>query len=191
VERRPILQALGSALAADDPLAPADAIVMTVDAGAAGVLEVADLVRQRIAPRVAVFGAEPDATEREFRRRGVPYEDEAAIAIRQLASLGVTGVERIPTPVNGSGSEGQVLPGWCGTRGYRSIVVVTSADHARRVGRILRREVQSRGLRVLIRGARYSGFDPQTWWQTRDGARIGIVEMEKLLLDWLRHPLPS
>jgi hypothetical protein len=35
----------------------------------------------------------------------------------------------------------------------------------------------------------YSEFDPDRWWQTRDGARIGLVELQKLLLDLARHPI--
>jgi hypothetical protein len=41
---------------------------------------------------------------------------------------------------------------------------------------------------VTVRGARYSTFDPSLWWQTRAGVRTGIVELQKLLLDVVRHP---
>ena len=36
--------------------------------------------------------------------------------------------------------------------------------------------------------ARYSDFDPDRWWQTREGTRTGIIEMQKLLLDVVRYP---
>jgi hypothetical protein len=190
VGRGPILRGLGSMLASDDPVAGSDAIVVTVDSGAAGILEAADLIRAGIAPRVAVFAGPPDAVSAEFLKRGIRYEDKTVTAVRLLKTLGVAEVERIATPVNGTEAEGRVLRGWCSERSYRSVVVVTTADHARRVGRVLRREVAPPGdIRVLIRGSRYSEFDPERWWSTRDGVRIGIVEAEKLLLDFLRHPL--
>jgi hypothetical protein len=45
------------------------------------------------------------------------------------------------------------------------------------------------GTRVLVRYSRYSEFNPDTWWSTRDGVRTEIIEFEKLLLDVLSHPL--
>jgi hypothetical protein len=35
----------------------------------------------------------------------------------------------------------------------------------------------------------YSAFDPDRWWNSRDGIRTEIVESEKLLLDIVRHPI--
>jgi hypothetical protein len=85
--RRPILRAAGWALVVNDRVEPADVIVVTVEADGAGVLEAADLVHSGVATRVAVFGEPPDTmVEREFIRRGVPYENAAARSVRNLAS---------------------------------------------------------------------------------------------------------
>ena len=87
--REPILRAAGWALVVSDPVAPADIIVIALDAGGAGALEAADLVQRGIATRVAVFTDPPSEEDHEFIRRGLPYEDEAARQIRQLLTLGV------------------------------------------------------------------------------------------------------
>jgi hypothetical protein len=42
---------------------------------------------------------------------------------------------------------------------------------------------------VIVRSARYSSFDPESWWTTRDGLRTEIVEVQKLLFDIVRHPI--
>jgi hypothetical protein len=42
---------------------------------------------------------------------------------------------------------------------------------------------------VTVRAARYSSFDPDKWWTTRDGVRIEIVELQKLLLEYVLHPV--
>ena len=42
--REPVLRAAGRTLVVDDPIAPADMIVVSLDSGGAGVLEAADLV---------------------------------------------------------------------------------------------------------------------------------------------------
>ncbi len=186
---QPILRAAGWALVVEEPLAPADIIVITLDSGGAGVLEAADLVRRGIATRVAVFADPPSGEDHEFIRRGLPYEDAAARSIRQLAMLGVTAVERIPRADAGTGAEGQVLPAWCDQHGFGSIVLVSTADHTRRLRRVMDRSMKGHQTRITIRRSRYSTFDPDRWWETRDGIRIAIIEFQKLTLDLIMHPL--
>lgn len=187
--RHSLLSAAGRALVSEDPVERVDAIVIAVDADGAGVLEAADLVHQGIATRVAVFADPPSATDRELLRRGVRYHDEAAFSAEQLGALGVRAIEVIPRSVAGTNDEGAALPSWCSARGYHSVLLVTTADHSRRARRILQRDMQRSGVRVSVRASRYSRFDPNSWWQTRSGIRIELVEMEKLLLEVLAHPL--
>jgi hypothetical protein len=182
------LRAAGWALVVDEPIGPADVIVVSADSDGAGVLEAVDLVRTGITSRVAVFADPPDAVDREFIRRGVPYEDRAARSIRQLRSLGVTTIEEIPR-AGGTEAEGRVLPGWCDQHGFRSVVVVSSRDHSRRLRRLLDRAMHGHPTRVMVRSTRHSIFDPDRWWKTRDGVRTEIIELQKLLLDVVRHPL--
>jgi hypothetical protein len=70
------------------PVATADIIVVAIDADGAGALEAADLVHHGVSTQVAVFDDPPSSVDREFLRRGLPYEDRAAISTRQLHSLG-------------------------------------------------------------------------------------------------------
>jgi len=175
-------------LVSDDPVRPADAIVIAIDAGGAGVLEAADLVHDGIASHVALFADPPVEVDREFIRRGVAYEDGADRDARRLRALNVASVEQIPRRVAGTEDEGLVLPDWCDRHHLRTVVVVTSADHSRRLRRVLRRAMKGRRITVIVRRARYSEFDPDCWWRSRAGIRTEIVEFEKLLLDVARHP---
>lgn len=186
--RTPILQVAGHALASDDPIHPSDMIVVTLDAGDAGLLEAADLFHSGIAPRVALFGNEADTADREFLRRVPSHEDGTARARHQLMLLGVDHVEPVPAVVTGTRDEGRVLAEWCDQQRVRSIVVVSSADHSRRLGRVVRRGMNGHGIDVMVRQARFSAFDPDHWWQTRTGMRTEIIESQKLLLDVLSHP---
>ncbi len=187
--RTRLLQAAGWALVAEQPTREADAVVVAIDAGGAGVLEAADLVHAGVSHRVAVFADPPDEVDREFARRGVPLEDTTARLMRQLEALGVSDVERIPRAVAGTEEEAEVLPAWCERHGYRSVLLVTNPDHSRRLQRVLRRAMRGHDIQVAVRYARHSVFDPNDWWQTRGGVRTAVVESEKLLLDALRHPL--
>jgi hypothetical protein len=187
--RTPVLRAAGQALVARDALAPSDVIILATGAGGAGVLQAADLVHAGVSARVAIFADPPDEADREFIRRGVPYEDAAARYARQLRSLGVGTIEQVPEAVSGTEDEGHALPAWCDQRGFKSVVVVTTADHSRRLRRVLRRAMKGGHARVIVLPSRFSAFDPDAWWQTREGTRIEVVELQKLCLDIARHPL--
>jgi hypothetical protein len=187
--RESLLRAAGWVLLVNEPVEPADIIVVATDADGPGVLEAADLVRRGIATRVAVFADPPGRVDREFIRRGVPYEDEAARLTRQLRSLGVMAIEQIPRADAGTQGEADVLPGWCDQHQFRSVVVVTTADHSRRLRRVLRRAMRGHPTRVTVRPAPHSEFDPDRWWESRGGIRTEIIELQKLLLDIARHPL--
>jgi hypothetical protein len=188
--RERVLRAAGWALVANEPLTPADIIVVSLDSGGAGVLEAADLVQRGISSRVAVFADPPSGEDYEFIRRGLPYEDASAREVRQLRWLGVRDVVQIPRTEGGTQGEGQVLPQWCDQHQLRSIVFVAARDHARRVRRVLDRVMKDHLTRVMIQPARYSSFDPDRWWKTRDGIRTEIIELQKLVLDVALHPMP-
>jgi uncharacterized SAM-binding protein YcdF (DUF218 family) len=187
--REPVLRAAGWALVINnEPVASADIIVLAVDSGGAGALEAADLVQSGVSKRVAVFADPPSGEDFEFIRRGLPYEDAAARQIRQLRMLGVTDVAHIPK-VDGTESEGQVLPQWSDEQHLRSIVVVATKDHSRRLRRVLDRVMKGHPTRVTVHPEHYSSFDPDRWWETRGGVRTEIFELQKLLLDVVLHPM--
>jgi hypothetical protein len=178
-------------LVANDPIEPADIIVISRDADGAGALEAADLVHGGVATGVAIFPSSPDPVADEFIRRGVPYEGETARSVRQLRSLGVENIEQIPGSVAGTEDEGLVLTKWCRQRGLRSVVVVSTVAHSRRLRRVLHRSMAGHHARVMVHtvSARFPDFDPDRWWGVRGGVRVEIEEAEKLLLDIVRHPI--
>jgi hypothetical protein len=186
--RRPILRAAGWVLVTEDPLKQADVIVLPQWAEDAGALEAADLVHQGVSSRVAVLVESPDPADVELVKRGLFRPDHPWI-VQLLLSLGVRSVEEIPNSVDGTTSEGPVLENWCKLHPYRTVLIVSTPDHSRRLHRVLRRSMQGTGTETLIRNTRYSAFDPDRWWQTRGGIRTEVEELEKLLLDVVRNPL--
>ena len=189
VMRTSMLRAAGRALVVDEAVDSVDAIVVPQWAGAAGVVDAADLVRAGIARRVMLLPEPSRPVEQELARRGVPYVNGSASLVRLFSDLGVTCVEVIPEPAAGTEAEGRVLLDWCDERRLRSIVVVSSPDHSRRLRRVLHRELRNSSTKVIVRSARYAPFNPDDWWKTRDGQRTEIVELEKLVLDVVRHPI--
>jgi hypothetical protein len=186
--RQSLLRSIGWTLVTSEPLGPAEIIVVSLDSDGAGALEAADLVQSGIASRVAVFSDPPSAEDHEFIRRGLPYEDASARQIRQLSWLGVKDVQQIPVPFIGSGSAGEALQNWCDQEKIQSIVIVVTRDHSRRMRRVLERDMKGHSTRVTVRPSRYSRFDPDQWWHTREGSRIAFIELQKLILDIILHP---
>lgn len=175
-------------LAVDDAVTSSDVVIVPVWAGEAGALEAADLVRGGISATVVVVPGTEQPADREIVRRHISYDAEATRIASLLRSLGVEHVEGFPYAAAGTEAEGDMLARWCDERHIRSVVIVSTPDHSRRLRRVLHRAMIGRRTVVSVRAARFAAFDADRWWQSRDGLRTGIVELEKLLLDMARHP---
>jgi hypothetical protein len=186
--RTPVLQRLGTALVAEDPLATADVILIGSDVFEAGALEAADLVQDGIATRVIVLAGPLDSIDHEIARRGVRYDDRPAQVVRLMRDLGVKHAELLRFSLEGTEAAGRLLPEWCARQNVRSAILVTGADHSRRFRRVLRRTMHGSRVQIVVRASRYSTFASDRWWQQRETLRTGIVELQKLLLDVARHP---
>lgn len=184
---RPTLRSLGSLLIVTDSVQQANIAVMTSDAGLDGALELADLFADHTVPRVGVLAPDPTPADLEFTRRGIQLEDWAQI----LTKLGVpaSALVLIPAGEGGTTEGTAALAGWCFANGIHRVLVVTGSSHSRRVQRALRRSFQQRGPVVLVHTPRSDPFRPLDWWEDRTTLRLGLIELEKLLLDYLRHPL--
>jgi microcompartment protein CcmK/EutM len=186
--RHALLRSAGWALVAQDVPVKADIVVVSTDSLGAGVLEAVDLVKAGFAARVAIFDRRDTPMQRELMRRGAPYIDLKAFSTAVLRSQGVNDIVLLPAVV-GTADEGTILQQWCAANSIHSLLFVSVMDHSRRTRRVLERSLGSRGVRVMVRYARWSQFDPDSWWQSRNGQRVQIVESEKLLVDIVRHPL--
>ena len=171
----------------EEPISPADIIVIATSSFGAGALQAADLIHSGVSTQVAVFTDPPSGEDLEFIRRGLPYEDEAATQIRQLRWLGVTDIQQIPRTEAGTNDEVLALARWCDQHKFRSVVFVVANHHSRRTRRVVNRLMNGHLTKITVRP--YPIFDPDRWWETRRGIEIGIVELQKLVLDFILHPI--
>jgi hypothetical protein len=188
--RTSILRALGSSLVVDERLAYAEVVLVPAWTDEAGLLEAADLVHRRLAPGVALIIGRPGPASAELMKRGITSSGESWRA-RLVRDLGVAKVEEITVPEDGTDAEGPVMAAWLSQHGFRKAIVVSTADHSRRLRRILDRSSKHQALELIVHVARFSTFHPDRWWQTRTGWRIALVEFEKLALDVVLHPFPG
>jgi hypothetical protein len=184
-----LLQAVGDWLTVSDELHKSDIAIMTPDAGHAAEIELADLFTTGIADRVGVLSATLSPSGLELARRGV----QPLTSDEVLRRLGVPSgaIEIIPAGEGGTHASTAALVQWCKTARVKRIILVTAADHGQRVKRTVSRAFGQTGPEILVRGASLSGFRSSDWWRDRGSLRAGIIELQKLVLDYALHPLPS
>lgn len=183
--RHGALRAAGSLLVLSDPVEPVDLGVMT-ESGEAGELEVSDLYHRGVFAKVMVLTPEPTPVDRELDRRGVHRED---VTLSTLVQLGVprSAIITVPAGEGGTTESTEALATWVRTQPSRVLVVV-STTHARRYRRALLRVWPGGAPPPRVTYPRASSFRADDWWAARRTRREGLVELEKLALDYLQHP---
>jgi hypothetical protein len=67
---------------------------------------------------------------------------------------------------------------------FRNLIVVTSNFHTRRAKLIFVDIYRPRGTIVRVSAAPDLHFDPQSWWQTRDGRKYLVLDVLKWFYTW-------
>lgn len=166
------LGAVGRALIVEDPLHPADAILVLGGESRKGhrVMHAAGLYQRGLAPLLVLSG-----TPIGFRTH------EAEIMQRHAESLGVP-ADRILAVMHDAESTreeaGEVVP-VLKARGLKEVILVTSNYHTARAKRIFEKVAGPEGPRFLASPARDGLFDPDGWWMRRRDAKTFAFEAIK------------
>jgi hypothetical protein len=184
--RRHALQAAGGFLILGDPVTAVDIITIAPESEQAGILYASDLYRQGIAPAVLVLLREPPLHETELRRRGVPLPTLAEL----LVGLGVPrgSISERPAGEGGTTDSTATLRDWAREHQQKKMLVIVGATHSRRYRRALARVWPDGQPVPAVVVTPYGLFRRENWWQSRRTLRDGLVELEKLGLDYLWHP---
>ena len=174
----------GHFLIIDEPLEPADAILVMAGPRTVRWIEGVELYREGVAPNIIISPGIVEQTEIELRRRGIDFPAEADLVKNAMVQLGVpeTALTIIPaTWMDNTADEALATEQLALQRGWTSIIVVTSKYHTRRTRFAFRREFSDTGIRVQVRGSRYDGAKPDGWWRSRSDLRYVISELQKLV----------
>lgn len=173
----------GRFLCQEDPLEPADLILVLAGARIERWLEAVDLYREGWAPAIVVSPGHVDEREDELRARGIPFPREGDLVRDAIVASGVPEavVTVLPYGVDNTAHEAVALVQRTSSTAIRRIIVVTSPYHTRRTGLAFRRAFSDTGVRVLVRGSRHSESDPPRWWRRRPDVRFVLAELPKLL----------
>jgi hypothetical protein len=184
--RRAVLRAAGGWLIVRDPLERADVGVVP-EFGEGGELEAADLYHEHMFSRIVLLEPSQTAVEREYARRGVYRDDVVATTLRQLG-VPEDAIVHVDAGEGGTTESTQALADWIRVHPSRAIVVVIPS-HARRFRRTLMRVWPPNTPVPLVTLPRYNDFRADDWWTSRRTLRDGAFELQKLVFDYVQHPL--
>lgn len=187
--RRAVLQRVGRFLAESDQPAAADLIAMDVESGFAGALKIGDLHRDQPRAVVALLAPRQTALDAALRDRRIVVPD---VMVDVLEQLGIPrhAIAQIPAGDGGTTETAEALAGWSRANPSGRVLVVVGPSHGRRYRRALLRAWPDGHPVPRVVTTQYALFRGDDWWVSRTTLREGLVEIEKLLLDYLAHPLP-
>lgn len=162
-----------------DPTESADVIVVLAGDGSGNRVEEGQrLLEAGLAPRMLVNGSYTlfEARECDLGRAyaiGRGGDPEAIEAFCMVA--------------DSTQDEARILDNELRSRGVESAIVVTSDFHTARARRIFRQSTSGL-VRYSFSASPTPDFDPNTWWRSRPGREIVVIEWIKTLNTWLELP---
>jgi uncharacterized SAM-binding protein YcdF (DUF218 family) len=179
---------VGRWLVAEDPPTNARAIAVLSGMMPLRAIEAAELYRQGYAPEVwLTHSSEPRET---LQAMGIPFEGEEDYNTRILIHEGVppAAIHVLEPPIVNTADEIRVINLALDREKDRSVILVTSKAHTRRV-RLLWRKLVPRERRAVVRAASADPFDPAHWWRSTSDALDVVREVLGLMNAWAGLPL--
>ncbi|HYM05417.1 MAG TPA: YdcF family protein, partial [Terriglobales bacterium] len=163
-----VFRGAGRWLDREDPLSHADVIFVVGGAMPQRALEAAKVFGMGYAPEVWL--SRPDNPSDDLAKLGIHFVGEEDYNRQILIHQGVpeAAIHILPEPVVNTEEELQEVGREMRQEGKKTIILVTSPQHARRVWTLWQRLVGS-DPRAMVHGAHDDPFDADHWWRnTRD-----------------------
>ena len=179
---------VGRWLVVEDPMGKARAIVVLSGRMPVRALEAAKLYRQGYAPEVwLTHTSEPGES---LKAIGISFEGEEVYSARVLIHEGVPAgaIHVLETPIVNTADEVRVTSRALEKEKDRSVILVTSKPHTRRV-RLLWRKLAPRDCSAIVRAASEDPFDPHHWWSNTSDALDVVREVLGIMNAWADLPL--
>ena len=180
--RRPLLGVAGRFLVVEDPVQPADAIVVLSGSLPDRIIEAVDLYHEGVAPRIVLTRAPELPGLSTLRARGGQLLDhhEQNRSVAEQLGVPASAVSLVPGVAASTLAEAREIVRYLGQERLRTVLVVTSKLHARRARMTLRRLAGDR-VQIVVRPSRHDPFAPDDWWRHRAWTRRLVIEYLKLL----------
>ncbi len=178
----------GRWLVREDPLGSADAIVVLSGSMPARAEEAGRIFNMGYAHEVWV--SRPVSPAEELEAMGIHYLGEEDFNRAVLIHEGVpeSDVSIFPQPIVNTEQEIEEISAQMRREGKTSVMIVTSAQHTRRV-RALWRKLAGDDLRLIVRAAPQDPFDADRWWRNTTDTFSVVREILGLLNAWTGLPV--
>src|SRR6516165_10608410 len=180
---------IGRWLVAEDPLEKASAIAVLSGKMPSRALEAARIYREGYASEIWLTRTiEPGAS---LQALSVPFTGEEAYDRMVLMRKGVpeSAIRVLDPPIANTADEMLAIGQALGKENGRTVIIVTSKVHTRRV-KALWRHLSSADGQAIVRGVSDDGFDPAHWWANTADALDVVREALGLLNAWAGLPVP-
>jgi uncharacterized SAM-binding protein YcdF (DUF218 family) len=184
---RPLLRAAGRALVVDEPRRPADAIVVVAGSTPSREALAAALFREGWAPRVLVSRQfVPERVQRllDMGIRRLDFQGESVMAL-EIYGVPRSAIVALPDPVEITETELRAVVEVARAHGWRRVILVTTANHSRRVQLIWRREAGT-AVEAGLAVAHDECSAGDAWWRRRRCSEAVLHEYLGLLALYLR-----
>jgi uncharacterized SAM-binding protein YcdF (DUF218 family) len=179
---------VGRWLVVEDPLVKTRAIAVLSGGMPLRAMDAARLYREGYAPEIwLTHSSEPGETLGEM---GISFSGEDYYNTRILIHEGVPpqAIHVFETPIVNTADEIKVIGSSLAREKDRTVIIVTTKAHTRRV-RLLWRKLASGNGVAIVRAASGDAFDPRHWWRTTSGALDVVREVLGILNVWAGLPL--
>ena len=179
---------VGRWLVVEDPIGKGRAIAVLSGRMPVRALEAAKLYRQGYAPEVWLTRtSEPGDSLKDM---GIPFEGEEVYNARVLIHEGVpvAAIRVLEPPIVNTADEMRAISKALEKEKDRSVILVTSKPHTRRV-RLLWRKLASQDCRAIVRPASEDPFDQRHWWRSSGDALDVVREVLGIMNAWAGLPL--
>jgi uncharacterized SAM-binding protein YcdF (DUF218 family) len=173
----------GRWLVREDPLVAADAIVVLSGSMPQRAEGAADLYRAGYAPEVWV--TRPDSPESELSEMGIRFVGEEEYSRQVLIHQGVpaSAIRILPDPIINTEEEIEGIASEMQASNKSHVIIVTSAQHTRRVRTLWSRLAASNQI-ATVEAAAEDPFDRDHWWRNTHDAYAVVREMMGLMNAW-------
>lgn len=180
-----ILKAIGRYLVYQQDPQHADVIVIlanwddTIVRAKAG----ADLFKSGLAKTIFVPRMERMEGHEEIAQRGITIPENRDLLITILLGLGVplVAIETSGQEVTDTWDEAREASHFIETKGYTTVLLVTSKYHARRASLIFKDALKGKATVISVPSP-YDSSDPGVWWKQNEDSKRVIMEYQKLLV---------
>lgn len=184
VLRYPLLQAAGDRLIRADTECTANAIYVLGGSPFDRGTRAGELLVQGCAPVAYCTGSNISAINKAEGRMLTEADLTRAAALR----AGSTPAMVLPLPYGTSTyEEATGVLRHARSKGYTTILLVTTDFHTRRVGRVFRERFKGSGINVLVHAAPSSDYDTEGWWKSEQGLLMVNNEYVKTLYYFLKY----